>query len=114
RWMPDVLLDGEYLPMASAGAAAERLVAFARRGPNGVIVAAAPRLSSGLVEPGRPWPLGEDAWGDTRLPVPTEVGDRKYRNALTGETVATHRVDGELVLRASDLFGHLPVVLLAG
>src|SRR5690606_3725749 len=46
RWMPDVLLDGEYLPMASAGAAAERLVAFARRGPNGVIVAAAPRLSS--------------------------------------------------------------------
>jgi (1->4)-alpha-D-glucan 1-alpha-D-glucosylmutase len=113
RWMPDVLLEGEYLPMDAVGFAAERLLAFARVGSNGAVVAAVPRLSSALVNGGTSWPVGP-AWGDTVLSVPAGLGARRFRNALTGEMLAPRQYEGSLVFDARDLFGHLPVALLAG
>lgn len=114
RWMADALLDGEYLPMAPSGVAAERLMAFARRGPAGVVVAAVPRLSSGLVHGGRSWPVGGAAWGDTVLSLPAGLGDRRFRNALTGAAIVPRQHEGALVFDARDLFDHIPVALLVG
>jgi (1->4)-alpha-D-glucan 1-alpha-D-glucosylmutase len=112
--MPDVLLDGGYLPMEPHGMAAERLVAFVRQGSSGVVVAAVPRLSSALVNDRGSWPVGEAAWGDTTLSLPVGIEDRRYRHALTGEILGAREGEGRLVLDARDVFRHCPVALLVG
>ena len=66
---PDLFDHGDYLSLSASGAQRSRVVAFARRLENRWLVAAVPRLPAGLSPEGG-WPLGEEAWGDTRIKLP--------------------------------------------
>ncbi len=108
---------GDYLPLVAAGPGRDHLCAFARRLEGTWAVVAAPRLCVRLaggeagpesIPPAVP-PLGEAAWGETTLLLPSGAPEH-WRNVLTGEqAVARH---GTLPL--ADVFRCFPVALLHG
>ncbi len=103
REHPDLLLQGEYLPLAAEGAQADRVVAFARRHEKAALVCAVPRLTLGPLDAAGG---GKAAW-EGHIPLPQGFR-REYRNAVTGA-----RHVGERLLLA-DLFAGFPVALLVG
>ncbi|MBK6631423.1 MAG: malto-oligosyltrehalose synthase [Betaproteobacteria bacterium] len=105
RWA-DLFRDGDYLPLAVDGTAAEHLCAFARCHDGRAVVVVVPRLLArlyGNLDPAAPAP-----WGNTRIALPREPAASAWHNALTGQTHAA----GES-LAAADLLGAFPVALLA-
>lgn len=86
RAQPDLFLDGAYVPLAIEGEKAAHVVAWMRTyGPQAVI-AIAPRLMTGLNRDNG-LPVGEAAWGDTTLELPTEWVEVSWVNAVTNETL---------------------------
>jgi (1->4)-alpha-D-glucan 1-alpha-D-glucosylmutase len=79
---PDLFERGDYLALSAEGSQGHRVVAFARRLEGGWLLSAAPRLPAGLSPEGA-WPLGESAWGDTRIKLPTG-SPKRFRNLFTG------------------------------
>ena len=71
------------------------------------VIAVAPRLFAKLVEEGDAAPLGEKAWGESRIDLPGGF-PTKFTNSLTGEAVAAE--DGHL--RLAPLLSGFPVALL--
>ncbi len=108
----DLFREGDYLPIYGTGAGEEHVVAFARRRESEWVLAAAPRFSSKLVAPGA-MPLGRKTWGEDYLALPGESPD-VWENVLTGETLATRRLERKRVLDLKKVFALLPVALLAG
>jgi maltooligosyltrehalose synthase len=51
-------------------------------------------------------------WGDTWLPLPEDLAERRYRNWFTGETLVVETVDGMPGLRLSAVLAIFPVALL--
>jgi (1->4)-alpha-D-glucan 1-alpha-D-glucosylmutase len=112
RSHPDLFHSGEYLPLQPSGERADNIVAFARRARDAWALVAVPRLVTRLCRPGRP-PLGERAWKDTGLILPSEAPNR-WADVLTGETIETEIVPGGKVIGASTAFFRFPVALLSG
>jgi (1->4)-alpha-D-glucan 1-alpha-D-glucosylmutase len=104
----DVLLRGEYLPLAAAGALRAHVCAFARRWKDRWVLAAVPRLMARRIHDGLP--TGERLWSGTTLPLPGEA-PAQWRHVLTGELVRVHR-SANASLRMADLLRHWPVALL--
>ncbi len=84
---PDLFDRGDYLPLSATGDRRSRVVAFARRLENRWLVAAVPRLPAGL-SPGGGWPLGEEAWGDTRVKLPPDSPQR-FIDLFSGRRLET-------------------------
>ena len=111
RAMPALFGGGDYLPLAAAGAYADRVFAFARRRGGEAALTIVPRLTIRLVRGARKTVTGE-AWGDTRVTLPPELTGRSWRSALTGRDVRAQRIlDGD-TLELSGLFTDLPIDLL--
>lgn len=104
----DLMLHGAYEPLEPHGAAADHIVAFARRDTSGTLIAVVPRLICSLPTDGQSTPRGAQAWGDTRVYLPDGTAAAPYRNILTGETVGPE--NGHLVV--ATVFPTLPVALL--
>jgi (1->4)-alpha-D-glucan 1-alpha-D-glucosylmutase len=105
RERPEMFLEGESLGLEPTGEHAGHIVAAARRRGDAFALAIVPRLTRSLATGDRPFPLG-DVWGDTRVPVPRELGE--LRDAFTGERVRI--ADGSLAL--SHVLRRWPVTLL--
>lgn len=103
--------DGEYLPLASSGAKAEHLCAFARRRDD-VAVLIAPRLYATLLD-GQPeaLPLGE-RWQDTVVELEALPGVERLSNVITGARVPVRYRDGRRVLALDEVLADFPVALL--
>jgi (1->4)-alpha-D-glucan 1-alpha-D-glucosylmutase len=82
-------------------------VAYLRRWEDRVALAVVPRLTYGLVGPGR-YPTGADVWGDDRIVLPPGA-PRRYRDVLTRRMLLTGP-DGHL--RLGEVLGVLPVAAL--
>ncbi len=95
----DLVLDGAYVPLSADGPAAWHLVAFARRGAAGTLIAVVPRLTMNL---------DPEAWAATALVLPPELEAGEYRHLLTGERL---RREGDRLPLAA-VFATLPVGLL--
>ena len=110
RCHPEVVLDGDYLPLQPEGPAASHLVALARRHASGTLIAAVPRLVASLTADAHPLPLGDEAWSSTRIQLP-DLLPTHYHHLLTGESVrftpGSHRS-----LAMADVFRTSPVALL--
>ena len=52
RRAPELFLQGDYQPLATTGTHAERILAFARRGPEGAAIVVVPRLAAALLPEG--------------------------------------------------------------
>ncbi len=107
RDAPRTFGDGEYIPLDTAGAHAERVCAFARIHDEGTAVLVAPRLVSHLVAAAGA-PLGREAWSDTRV-VLTERLAGRYRNVFTAEHVAS---GPSHELAVADVLARFPVAIL--
>ncbi len=94
-----------YVPLGVHGANARHLCAFARPHAAGTLVTLAPRLYVGLCDDG--WPLGDSAWRETRVRLPSG-SPRRWRNALTGARYVFD--DGGM--RIASILDSFPVALL--
>jgi (1->4)-alpha-D-glucan 1-alpha-D-glucosylmutase len=107
-----VFRDGDYLPLKVHGEHQEQVVAFTRHSGEETLLVAAPRLFGGLMgNHGQP-PVGEAAWGDTWIEVPSERVHEKWTNTLTDETLDTQAWGETQGLPVAQLFGTFPYALL--
>ena len=106
RRRPVLFEQGDWQPFAPSGGRSEHLVAFARRAGGEALMAVAPRLVATLLAGEERLPLGEAAWGDTRVPLPSAGA---WRSVLTGERF---EVEEGGTLSAATLLGHFPVALM--
>jgi len=104
--------SGRYLPYEVMGEKAEQVCAFERSLDLEAVVVVAPRFFTRLVSDASGLPLGEEAWGDTRIVAPCEISGSKYRNVFTGEIVSSITEDGVEVLKMAEVLASFPVALL--
>lgn len=109
---PQLLLRGKYIPLCAIGPHAEHLIAFARVDENRVLITAAARWFSGLLNT-------PDALQDLKiqlqqtwieLPVKeSELNEnQEFTHLLTGTTVRMKIADGKLRIRAADVLDAVP------
>jgi (1->4)-alpha-D-glucan 1-alpha-D-glucosylmutase len=99
--------EGEYLPLATAGAEADHLVGFARRTQGEWLILVATRLPLKLLD-GAEEPLVPPArWGDTHVILPETVHGVTFTNVLTGQLLSLgQQAEAAAILAAT------PVALL--
>lgn len=105
--------EGEYRPLEVSGAKEANVVAFARTLGDEAALVVAPRLVVRLTGGDERLPLGEVVWHGTWLALAHERIGQKYRNELTGETLAVGTLDGTPGLPLSAILGNFPVALLS-
>jgi (1->4)-alpha-D-glucan 1-alpha-D-glucosylmutase len=108
RRHPDLFETGSYEPIEALGALAERVVAFARRTEQAMIIVVVPRLIAALLQDREQPCPAPAAWGDTRLELPPVFADRELLNHLTERPVP--RPSGALAV--ADALADLPIALL--
>jgi malto-oligosyltrehalose synthase len=112
RSMPDVFLDGSYLPLQTDTAAVSaRVVAFARLGADRAVIAVAPHLVARIVDDDHPAPVA-DVWKTSRVMLPPSLASLAYRDAFTGAEVRPVQTNGSAWLFVGQVLRILPVALL--
>ncbi len=84
RRHPELLLDGEYLPLETRGAHADRVVAFARLHGDARLVVVAPRLVAPLLQESAGVRIPAAAWADTAVRLPPCDRERRCQDLLSG------------------------------
>jgi (1->4)-alpha-D-glucan 1-alpha-D-glucosylmutase len=107
---PGLFLEGDYRPVWPRGEHQRAVIAFERSHEGRSFIAVAPRLLASVVAPGQS-PVGE-AWAETCLVLPDDLGGRAYTDVFTGRAMAPVMREGTPVLRLADVFGAFPVALL--
>ena len=108
----EVYADGNYTPLDCIGARQANICAFARHKKGQWCVTVAPRLTTHLAPSGK-MPLGDAAWEDTALSLPSGF-PAQWQDAFTAESVsAAEMPDGNSALRLGDVLKRFPVALLA-
>jgi (1->4)-alpha-D-glucan 1-alpha-D-glucosylmutase len=110
RRLPELRI-GDYIPLRVQGAAADHLVAFARRHATGTVLTVVPRCCASLTDGGARLPLGRPVWGDTRLLLPRELFDGPYRNLFTGATLCAKAAEDGPALEIAEILSAFPVAL---
>lgn len=107
---PELFRSGGYQPLATTGAAADHVCAFAREGKGITLVVIVPRLLAGLI--GEPEGLrpGHVSWNDTAVALPSAWNGGAFRAVFTGEHFAAGARDEGLPLDV--LLAHFPVAVL--
>ncbi|HEX9905663.1 MAG TPA: malto-oligosyltrehalose synthase [Propylenella sp.] len=109
RKHPGLFAEGDYLPLETAGGAATRLIAFARRHEADWLILIATRLPVALLR-GFDQPLvPTERWSDTRIILP-----RGLLGVALRDVVTESEVHGATELPAAQLLGSLPVAVLHG
>lgn len=108
----DLFLQGDYVPLHAHGVNKDHVCVFARIHQDRAIMAAVPRLITGLIPAGAMFPQGAEAWGETWVTVPSWKSGSQYRNIFTGELLTSSDRDQAQVLPAAALFAEFPVALL--
>jgi len=107
----ELFRDGAYKPLEVSGEKKGHVCAFFRHAKDACVVAAVPRLPTGLVRPGQP-PIGRKLWTPGALLLPGKA-PKKWTNVLTGEGLEASGAK-QNVLLLGDVFATFPVALLAG
>lgn len=87
RQHTELLRDGDYAALPTTGAAAEHVIAYARRLGAATIIVLAPRLLARLLDQQPGSPLGAAVWSDTGVEIDLPDGSR-LTDVLTGRTLA--------------------------
>ena len=102
---------GGYEALEAGGARRDHVFAFARAHGDRRLVVAVPRLPATLLADADTTPVGERVWGDTAIVLPAGA-PRGWRQVLTRRCVEARDEDGRAVLRAAEVFAHMPIALL--
>jgi (1->4)-alpha-D-glucan 1-alpha-D-glucosylmutase len=108
RAHPGLFTSGEYLPVETAGAAADHVFSFVRHDGGKLALAVVPKLLTKLL-PVEQMPCGPAIWKDTLLRLPAEAQGRRWRNVFTGDTISGRSLDE---LPMAQVCAHFPVALL--
>ena len=111
KQQPDLLRDGQYIPLPIEGACQKHLVAFARRSDRRVAVVVVPRLGARLLKGEPRLPSAPDLWQDTRIDL-TGVNATSLENLFSGRALQAEYSNARPTLRAAELFTDLPVAVL--
>ncbi|HEY1326124.1 MAG TPA: malto-oligosyltrehalose synthase [Casimicrobiaceae bacterium] len=98
-----------YVPIATAGTHASRVVAYARSREGRLLVVVVPRLWTALSGESAQWPLGA-SWSDTCLLLPDAARD--WRNVLTGALVSARAEANGTRMMLADALAAFPVALV--
>ncbi len=108
-----VLFDaGNYLPLRIVGSKRDHVCAFAWKKGEWTLIVTVPRLIGGLTRLAAIEPVGDEAWGDTRIILPKKLKEARYHNIFTGEALQPVERNGRPELRLADIFVALPVSVL--
>ena len=107
--MPELLREGEYLPLTVSGAQASHVIAFARHHGNAWAVVIGTRLAAGLLEGDTPL-VAPARWEDTTVELPKGCAQATLHDWLSDAT-HTVREGGSLALR--DILSAMPVAVLS-
>jgi (1->4)-alpha-D-glucan 1-alpha-D-glucosylmutase len=102
---------GAYHPLAVEGSRARNVVAFARTLDGATSITVVGRLLASVATE-RSLPLGDSAWGDTRLVLPPFMPQSAYREIVTNDVVEPDQGHPATSLRVSRAFANLPVAVL--
>jgi (1->4)-alpha-D-glucan 1-alpha-D-glucosylmutase len=113
---PTLFQQGEYLPLAVAGAKADHVIAFARRFEGRSVIVVAPRLVASLlnhieIDIDLP-PVGAGIWEDTHVLLPCSCREQ-CRNVFTGKALDLVKADGHARIDVSSALAEFPVALCA-
>lgn len=111
RSNPDLMTDGEYLPLRAAGSRQKHVVAFARAMKHRAAIAVCGRFFMALGASRRE-PIGGETWGDSVLLLRRGASHSAYRDIFSRTTIETERRNGESFLPLAKVFAHMPVALL--
>jgi (1->4)-alpha-D-glucan 1-alpha-D-glucosylmutase len=113
RRLPDLFLDGDYLPLVTdTTVVPARVVACARLlARDGVAIAIAPHLAARLVDAEHPLPLGE-MWKTSRVLLPRALAAQTYRDAFTGMEIKPVVANESAWIFVGQALRHLSVALL--
>jgi (1->4)-alpha-D-glucan 1-alpha-D-glucosylmutase len=112
RELPNVFLQGTYLPLATDVSVRADIVAFARVDGDAAVVFAAPRLCAHIVDGDHPVPLGGEPWKTSRILLPQELAGRTFRHESTGIEIRPTTAESTTWLFAGQVFEHMPVGIL--
>lgn len=110
RRLPSLFADGAYIPLATDGAEAHRVVAFAREWQDNWLIAVTPRLVAPLLED-RLLPLvPAELWGDTVLTAPDLPSGLVLEDVFSGRSRSW---EAGATVPVNEVLGEFPVALLA-
>ncbi|QGZ63662.1 malto-oligosyltrehalose synthase [Paraburkholderia acidisoli] len=105
---PELLREGEYLPLTVRGALAEHVIAFARHHGNAWAVVIGTRHAAGLLDGDLPL-VAPERWEDTNVELPKALAQASLHDWLSD--AAHHTPGNALALR--DVLKALPVAVLS-
>jgi (1->4)-alpha-D-glucan 1-alpha-D-glucosylmutase len=103
---------GDYTALTAEGLHGRRLVAFARRGPDGGAIAVAPRFYAQLCERPGVLPFGAAVWGDTAVALPWLAAGTPLIDAISGRPVTVQAGAEGARVAVAELLTAFPVALL--
>jgi len=109
---PRLVLHGSYVPLSVDGARSARVVAYARRYEDRVLIAIVPRLVAGMVHAEQGWPISDAVWQDTVVRLPGNLATARLRNAVTGDVPSIVAPNGEATVAVSEVLRICPVAVL--
>jgi (1->4)-alpha-D-glucan 1-alpha-D-glucosylmutase len=112
RRAPALFASGTYEEVEVRGARSSHVFAFLRRRGRRCAVAAAPRLTAGLVRNASSPPIGPDVWLDTSLVLPSELGGAAWTNVPTGERCPVVSHGGTPSILLADALATFPAAFL--
>ena len=107
-----LFLDGDYQGLEPQGNQSRNLCAFARIRGDKLVMTIVPRLITNLIPEPSILPFGKNIWSDTRVPVPTNKPESRFRNIFTGEIMQSSSEDRVQSLPLENIFQNFPVALL--
>jgi (1->4)-alpha-D-glucan 1-alpha-D-glucosylmutase len=110
--MPDLFLQGDYVPIDTEVTVAGAAVAFARTLGDEAVLFVAPRLCRRLTGGDVPAPLGGECWKTSRALLPPALRDRTFRHAITGADVHPTRGADAAWIFLGEIFETVPVGIL--
>jgi (1->4)-alpha-D-glucan 1-alpha-D-glucosylmutase len=108
---PNLFQQGEYLPLAVAGAKADHVIAFARKFDNTSVLVVVPRLVASLLNDSDLPPIGAQIWEDTHVLLPFCAGREQCNNVFTGKVQELTKTDGHTKIGVSAALAECPVAL---
>ena len=109
---PRLVLHGNYVPLIVDGARSARVVAFARRYEDRVLITIVPRLVAGMVHAEHGWPITDAVWQDTVVRLPGNLATARLRNAITGDVASIVAADGAPTVAVGEVLRNCPVAVL--
>ncbi len=107
---PRLFLEGNYVPLETAGERDDHLCAFARIQGATVLVVVAPRFFVALAPAGT-LPL-RDTWGDTSIACLPELRSRSWTDVITGAVRGPSPSRRDETMAAREILADLPVAAL--